>query len=200
MQRSVPEETKQTLLDAFWKLYCDKPIEKITVREVTDTAGFNRGTFYVYFTDVYDALRTIEDSILPGEEEVERLLEDHRIEQDFQTSMQEFMQFYETHGEKLQVLLGPNGDPTFGARMKKQVRSYLIQATPELRDADPKTQLQFEYLIESEISSRLGALTLWFQRGKDLPIEELHKLIYNMIHQGSLTTAYELLERKDDLS
>ena len=48
------EQTKENLVEAFWTLYKDKPLEKITVKEITDKAGYNRGTFYSYFKDTYE--------------------------------------------------------------------------------------------------------------------------------------------------
>lgn len=45
--------TRQNLIDSFWLLYCQKNIEKITVKEICEIAGYNRSTFYVYFNDVY---------------------------------------------------------------------------------------------------------------------------------------------------
>ena len=53
--RKRPEKTEQTKADikeAFWRLYAAKPIEKITVGEVCDLAGYNRGTFYLHFHDL----------------------------------------------------------------------------------------------------------------------------------------------------
>lgn len=53
-QPEVTEQTKTNLRTAFWELYKEKPIEKITIKEITDAAGYNRGTFYLYYKDVYD--------------------------------------------------------------------------------------------------------------------------------------------------
>ena len=64
-----PEKTEQTkadLKEAFWRLYADKPIEKITVGEVCKLAGYNRGTFYLHYRDLYEMLATIEASLLEG--------------------------------------------------------------------------------------------------------------------------------------
>ncbi len=38
-------ETKKNLQEAFLKLYETKEISQITIREITDLAGYNRGTF-----------------------------------------------------------------------------------------------------------------------------------------------------------
>ena len=59
------EQTKENLVEAFWTLYKDKPLEKITVKEITDKAGYNRGTFYSYFKDTYEMQKYVRDSLLP---------------------------------------------------------------------------------------------------------------------------------------
>ena len=58
-QPEITVQTKQNLTDAFWQIYCTKRIDKITVRDITTKAGYNRGTFYEYFRDVYDVLEQI---------------------------------------------------------------------------------------------------------------------------------------------
>lgn len=44
-QPQITEQTKDKLRSAFWTLYSSKPIDKITIKEITDLAGYNRGTF-----------------------------------------------------------------------------------------------------------------------------------------------------------
>lgn len=39
---------------AFWKLLTQKPLQKISVADVTRTAGLNRGTFYAHFGGIAD--------------------------------------------------------------------------------------------------------------------------------------------------
>ena len=50
-------KTKQIFVDVFCKLYTQKPFEKILVQEITNKAGYNRSTFYEYFSDMYDLLK-----------------------------------------------------------------------------------------------------------------------------------------------
>ena len=63
-QPQVTEQTRANLTQAFWSLYLEKPIEKITVREITDRAGYNRATFYLYYRDVYDLFDQLEEGVL----------------------------------------------------------------------------------------------------------------------------------------
>ncbi len=49
-QSQTTTETKQNLIDAYWELYTSDIPSKITVKMITDRAGYNRGgTFYAYF-------------------------------------------------------------------------------------------------------------------------------------------------------
>lgn len=49
----------QQLAESFKQLVCKHPIEKITVKEITDGAGVIRPTFYNHFQDKYELLEWI---------------------------------------------------------------------------------------------------------------------------------------------
>ena len=53
------EKTERSILNAFIGLRAQKPLEKITVKELCQAAGINRGTFYAHYTDLYDLLRAV---------------------------------------------------------------------------------------------------------------------------------------------
>ncbi|MDD3306418.1 MAG: TetR/AcrR family transcriptional regulator [Acetobacterium sp.] len=65
---STAKITRQNLIDSFWRLYCKKSIEKITVKEICALAGYNRSTFYVYFKDAYEILEEIEEQTITVED------------------------------------------------------------------------------------------------------------------------------------
>ena len=49
--------TKRLLTDSLKRLMAQKPLNKITIREITEGCGVNRQTFYYHFEDIYDLLR-----------------------------------------------------------------------------------------------------------------------------------------------
>lgn len=51
------EYTKQILTDSLKKLMRQKPLDKISIREITENAGMNRQTFYYHFSDIYNQLQ-----------------------------------------------------------------------------------------------------------------------------------------------
>lgn len=51
------EQTKRALAAALKSLMAQKPLEKITIRELTDACGMRRQNFYYHFEDIYDLLK-----------------------------------------------------------------------------------------------------------------------------------------------
>ena len=52
--------TKRLLRQALAELMNEKDFKDITVKEITDRADLNRGTFYFHYTDTYDLREKIE--------------------------------------------------------------------------------------------------------------------------------------------
>ena len=63
--------TRKIIQETFLDLLKDKPISKITVKEICDKAEINRGTFYKHYQDCYDLLEKIEAE---GIQEFEKML------------------------------------------------------------------------------------------------------------------------------
>ena len=64
--------TRKVIQDAFLEILKEKPVSRITVKEVCDKAEINRGTFYRHYQDCYDLLDKIEEE---GLKEFEKMLE-----------------------------------------------------------------------------------------------------------------------------
>ena len=55
--------TKMVIKDSFFQLLKQKPVEKITVKEICEMAQINRATFYRYYENQYDLLSVIENDM-----------------------------------------------------------------------------------------------------------------------------------------
>lgn len=51
--------SKMVIRDTLFELMREKPINKITVKELCEKADVNRSTFYAYYADIYDLNRHI---------------------------------------------------------------------------------------------------------------------------------------------
>lgn len=44
--------TKKAIVNSFIKLLNEKPLDKITVKNIAEDCGINRNTFYYHFSDI----------------------------------------------------------------------------------------------------------------------------------------------------
>ena len=61
--------TKRLLRQALAEIMNEKDFKDITVKEITDRADLNRGTFYFHYTDTYDLRNQIEDELVEERKE-----------------------------------------------------------------------------------------------------------------------------------
>lgn len=178
--KEISAQTKQNLIDAFWSLYCEKRIEKITVREIAAKAGYNRSTFYEYFIDVYDVLDQIESSLLPNPEDMPPLLP---VIGDAPLPIDSFIKLYTGSSRYYTVLLGDNGDPAFAGKIKNGIKAKLLAQL----DADEPNSIETDYALEYLLSAMIGILTYWFKNNENIPKEDLLKLMYALMSSEGLT-------------
>lgn len=97
MENTEKKNVDSILAKSFKQLAVKKPIEKITIKEITDLTGVIRPTFYNHFQDKYDLLEWIvkieivtpcRDDIIEGnyKEAITGMLERMRAEKDFYES------------------------------------------------------------------------------------------------------------------
>lgn len=53
----VSDQTKHALAAALKSLMAQKPLDKITIHEITERCGIRRQNFYYHFEDIYDLMR-----------------------------------------------------------------------------------------------------------------------------------------------
>ncbi|MDF3002284.1 MAG: TetR/AcrR family transcriptional regulator, partial [Bacillota bacterium] len=174
-------ETKDRIKEAFFDLYETKKIEKISIKEITDRASLNRGTFYIYYKDIYDLLEKAEDEFL--EELVDKIKGAATMilrGGDIHPFMPPLF-FYEKYGRYLKVLLGNNGDPNYVYKIKSILKKTLHRLMLEENlPVVPRT----EYVIEYMASAQIGMMTFWIQRDMEIPIDEMGDLIREISLHG----------------
>ena len=52
----MPNATKQALEASLKRMMLKKPLDKITIRDITEDCGISRMTFYYHFQDIYDLI------------------------------------------------------------------------------------------------------------------------------------------------
>ena len=182
------KETKEKLVSAFFKLYENNKIESITIQQVAELAGYNRGTFYLYFKNIYDLLQKIEQEILDDvDDRANRIIAIYySMEENLEDcNIGEYQDDVLRYGEYMKVLNGENGDSRFRHRMKNLIKEAYRK---HLKDDDIKKPLHFEYLLEYLTEANMSIIQYWLSNhGKSnekLSLKEVMRIMHVVSEQG----------------
>lgn len=173
-------KTKAQLLQSLMTLMQEKDIKDISVKELSDLADINRGTFYLHYRDVYDMLSQVEDTIF---QEFNEIL-DKNFAPDNEAALYSVLEDIFTYLDANRLigrtLLGPHGDLAFVNRMKELVKLRLLR----LQDAGMPASPDFDYYYAFITSGCIGLIQSWMNREDPEPPARIAALVEKMILQG----------------
>jgi AcrR family transcriptional regulator len=116
------KKTKKNIRDALTELMHEKGVKDITVRELSELADINRGTFYTHYKDVFDLLEQIENEMF---EEFNGAISNYTQKDIIENPgliLNQIFTFLEENSKICLSLLGKNGDISFVDRLRDLVR------------------------------------------------------------------------------
>jgi AcrR family transcriptional regulator len=176
------ELTKENIKTAFWSLYEKKPLEKITVKEIIQAAGYSRNTFYYYFSDVYDVLEQLEEDILRQTDEAYLSVRQRFSPGQISPSVDDMVAVSEAtfslHNKYLPVLFGKYGDPQFHRKLRRHFIKYIRAYFPDyFRESSIETELMAEFFTSGFIS----ALEFVGPNSKSITFREMIAILYRCL-------------------
>ena len=170
-------EIDQLLADSFRELACQGPIEKITIKEITDRAGVIRPTFYNHFQDKYELLEWIinQDLIEPMKPFIRSGLTTQAMTFLF-VNIEKEKEFY----MKVCRLEGQN---SFISISQHCLLNLLEEVCEEHRE---RKQTKYEWLTPERLAQYYGqsmvfVMIEWIQSGMTISAEDLAELYQYMI-------------------
>ena len=114
----MSQTTKRALEASLKKLLLEKPLNKITINDITEDCGINRMTFYYHFKDIYDL---VEWACL---EDAKRALDEKKT---CDTWQQGLLQIFEAVQQNKPFILN-----VYRCVHREQVEKYLTPLTDDL--------------------------------------------------------------------
>lgn len=169
------------LAESFKELACRQPVEKITIKAITDRAGVIRPTFYNHFQDKYELLEWIikKDIIEP----THPLFQNGMTEQ----AMQLMLAAMERDKEFYCMVVKTGGQNSFASIAQKCIRELLEQLfDARLKAGAKKAKSKWwtkEHLAAYYAQSLCYLVENWLQSGMLLPAKEMTDVyMYIMTH------------------
>lgn len=180
MVKSVKKQAiDYKIMQAFWKLYQQKPIQQISVREIIEQVPCNRSTFYAHFTDIYNLLDQFEDRLLPkiSQPSVQKMINSD----DIHVSIAQCQLLYSKYKNYYEVLLENKRNTTFQPKLvdfcSEIIKCHLNYS---LDDKD----FDIDLLIEITANTILTTLIFYIKRTDRPKAMEIVNLITGVLNNG----------------
>ncbi len=182
------KEIKILLAESFKELVKEKPIEKITIKEITDKAGVIRVTFYNHFQDKYELVEWIYQEEIAGPMRI--LMWNGMIEEAMVVMFNTMLKnrdFY-VHAAKLE---GQNSfEEVVQASFKEMIHSYLEDHASH--EAHRYKWLTEEWAAEFYSHSLTHLLISWIRSGMQESSE-------NMVEMYAYFATHSLMDLPQEL-
>ncbi len=175
-------KTKYVLRKTLTKLLLTKDIKDITVKELTEKADVNRGTFYLHYKDIYDMYEQIQKEIF---EELRHIIEKHLSQHDnsgLSSLVSEIFDLLSKNRELALVILNSADG--------KLLTGIIESAKPKTEEdwlvllGDIKPEL-YEHYYTYITSGCVGLIRNWLSGGMHEPPHVMAKIAEDLISQAN---------------
>lgn len=173
--------TKDVIFRTFLDLLREKPFDKITIRNIVETANINRNTFYYYYSDIYELLEEIFTM------EMKELTGNHNT--GFRWLIG-FLKMLETSYENKSIINNICSSRSYEYFETYMFKSCRIILSDYVHDECRSSELNedvLEFIISFYMNGITGALSEWFRTGmQDAPDQIMKKFV--VIFEGIVST------------
>lgn len=175
-------KTKSQLRQALTTLLLKKSFSEITVREISELADVNRGTFYTHYRDTADLLYQLENAFLDKLRDINVTV----IRQDWEEAtyvyLEEVFLLCYDNADIYTALVRNNGDQDFQARFVSVLRNQFLRSFLEnvCRTEERVKEMYCVYIVQG----MLAMVSLWLDTGMRETPEQMAKLGGDFIMRG----------------
>ena len=174
--------TKMRIREAFFQCLKEKPVSRITVKELCEIAEINRATFYTHYNDPFDLMGQLEKEVL---QKFREMAENAGFDKENGIMTELLKGLKEDKGETA-LLASANGDPSFNAKISALFYEIYEKGMGDMLSRLTKRQRKTVYRFMSGGCSQV--LSLWLEEGMQESPEAVAKEMNEMC--AAVLTAY----------
>lgn len=169
--------TRHALQTALIERMQEKPLNRITVREVCEAADINRSTFYMHYKDMYDLMDEIEEQVYQDIDAI--FAKEAPSVQD----MEHLLNYVQTHQALFRCLFQQCSGISI-SRFSTILHTHYSKKLPYNNTLTPS--LESVYLYEFLYTGILGVLQKWLQNDCKDDNKQVAEVIWRMIIRSHL--------------
>lgn len=144
------ERTKRSIINAFIDLRAKKPLEKITVKEISELAYINKATFYSHYHDIYDLSEQLEEeaimNILNNIPHPESIINNPKI------CFMELNNALTSQNSLTKILFADSRAAILASRIEQGIKQRVFECYPEYKD-NVKWNIVLSFVIQGGFRS-----------------------------------------------
>ena len=168
------DQTRQSIVDAFWALAGNDDQGRITASAVAEKAGVNRSTFYEYFPDVDGLTVYIEETLT---EELKAVIGALYLKYNLNCSHRDLAKALVPYYDRLTVLLKRDADRRFLFRIQTEAIELFSEVT---KVPDPMIEYEIAYVT----AAFAGLLLYWQQTGRKIDEDAFTEVFHTLSIRG----------------
>lgn len=191
--------SQKLLKKGLLELMREKKFSAISVRDVTERADMNRGTFYLHYPDTTALLQSVETDMLA---EAQLLIDEHMEEFEADGSLRPvfkpILDYIVEHRPEFEALFANNSTSNFTDSLQDLIyRNGVSLVQAKFHGASPD---QLDFLISFIGYGLIGLIKAWFDQDMVLPREDLVQQADRLVNgaaEGVLSAGDETKSKKN---
>lgn len=157
-------KTQHKLREAFATLLTEKPLNDISVKELTDEAGINRCTFYTHYNGIYDMAESIQNGIINEVKYIIGQFKANSIRDDLVKVLEAFNNYFCSAPAYIPLL-------RVNHRFVQEIRDVFMEKMMESYAEICKSDVA--YYCDFVIAGYFAMIFRWIEEGKKMDTMEL---------------------------
>ena len=170
------KQTRQNLIDAFMRIYTEKPIEQIGIAEIAATAGYSRSTFYLYFPDIYALAEAARDDLIAEIREKIGMLIAKNAGGDIGGLLTELGALGEAYADRLFLF---SNEPAF-----RETFTNLLSPVFSLRSGLDPGSKEYRFAVSLIVSTIFSNIDFWRRNAEDYTLVEIIGMAQRILLPG----------------
>lgn len=152
-------KTKRAIKDAFLQLRAKKPLERITIKELSDLAQISKATFYLHYKDIYDLSEQLQNEVV--QDIMDAVSQDESALLDMEQTAKKLHAAFCSHQHLIDILFSGNQASALSGSIEHGIKESIYRIRPEAKEDAVLNvllsyQIQGSYYAYMENRKRLG--------------------------------------------
>lgn len=179
--------TKREIFNSLTQLLEQKSIDEITVKEITDLAGINRGTFYLHYVDKYDLLEKSVNEIIYEMRDLGKVIlhkvseneDPEMVKEEVIKSMSDIFDYVKNNHRFIRCLMSENSTYLFHYKFNEILKDHFVE-----KMQGPTLKVPTVYLVSAASYAYQGLIQTWLESDMSETPREMGEIGFEIIYRN----------------